>query len=1097
MVIDGECMPKTLFELVKRPFKQRPSNSTIAFKDNSSALRGFQHTALLPPSGVCPGPFREVQKDFDITCTVETHNFPCGIAPFPGAETGAGGRLRDGHSTGQGSLVLGGIAGYAVGNLHIPGYEMPWESDEFAYPPNMASPLQVLIDSSNGASDYGNKFGEPLISGFTRTFGHRLGGERFEWVKPIMLSGGVGQMDHAHAEKKEPKAGMLVVKIGGPAYRIGVGGGAASSMVAGDNASELDFNAVQRGDAEMLQKVNRVVRACVELGPDNPILSIHDQGAGGTGNVLKEIAEGAGAVIDIRKMLIGDPSMSVLELWTAEFQENSALLLAPESEALFDSICKRERAPYSVMGVITGDGQIVVRDSLDDSVPVDLPLEKVLGKMPQKTFEMRRVALPPRSLSLPPSIVVEQALTMGVLRLVSVGSKRFLTNKVDRSVTGLIAQQQCVGPLHTPLANFAAFVQSPMVLSGAATSIGEQPLKGLTGDPAGCAAMARLSVAEAITNLVWIRIPSLDSVKASGNWMWPAKLEGEGAKMYDTAQALSDVMVDLGICIDGGKDSLSMAARVPKAEGSETAKSPGQLVITAYAPVNDVRVKVTPDLKTRGGGVLLFVDLGAPNSLSGSALAQVLGLVGAGVPPDVDLPALRAAFNATQRLLSGGLITAGHDRSDGGLLVAVLEMAFAGRCGIELRFESLEGEALFTALFGEAPGLVYEVRIEDLPAVHRIFEAEGVDFFEIGRTRPDLRAVVTVGKDRVLDADVTALHDVWEATSFQLERLQCAIPCVEAEASSLRRRRDPPYRLSFTPEPTADAILNSGRKHRVAVVRQEGSNGDREMAASFHLAGFEAHDVHMSDLLEGRASLQQFRGAAFVGGFSFADTLDSAKGWASSVLFSPALAAQFREFRDRPDSFALGICNGCQLLALLGWVPGAREGEPALSTEQQPRFVHNNSGRFESRFSTVRIEKSAASAVWLSGMEGSQLGVWLAHGEGKCHFPDSASADRVKQQELVPMRYVNDDGEPTESYPDNPNGSPEGIVGLCSADGRHLAIMPHPERATIWPWQWPYAPTQWQEGPSRLTSSPWLQMFQNARHWCDSIEDLDEAGAAV
>jgi len=1085
VVIDGKEMPKTLFQWVKRPFKEHPSNSTIAFHDNSSSLRGFRHVGLQPQADTSA--FVETRRDYDVTLTVETHNFPCGIAPYPGAETGQGGRIRDGESTGQGSLVVAGIAGYAVGNLQIPGYKLPWEVDTFKYPPNMASPLQILVDASNGASDFGNKFGEPLLCGWTRSCGQVLDStkERWEWVKPIMLSGGLGAMDHAHIVKAEPTKGQLVVKLGGPAYRIGVGGGAASSMVAGDNQAELDFNAVQRGDAEMQQKVNRVVRACVELGSKNPILSIHDQGAGGSGNVLKEIAEPAGAEIDIRKMLVGDPSMSVLELWTAEFQENNACLIAPEHEELFGTICKRERVPFAVVGKITGDGKIVVHDTRDNSIPVDLPLDKVLGNMPQKTFEMtRKVVNPPLPLQLPVGLKVEVGLTAGVLRLVSVGSKRFLTNKVDRSVTGLIAQQQCVGPLHTPLANFAAIAQSPLGVTGSATAIGEQPLKGLAGDPASCAAMARLTVAEALTNLVWIKISSLDSIKGSGNWMWAAKLEGEGPKMYDIAEALSNVMVELGIAIDGGKDSLSMAARVPLEGGkTETVKSPGQMVLTAYAPVPDVRVKVTPDLKTRGDGVLLFVDLGVEgaDTLGASALAQVFGQAGRGASPDVDVPALKRSFVATQRLLDGGLLTAGHDRSDGGLITTVLEMAFAGRRGFSLKLGA--GDAL-TALFSEAPGLVYEVRRSDLAAVQRLLDAEGVRAVEIGQTRTDLRVLVEVGAEVVLDGDLLKLHDIWEATSFQLERLQCAPACVEEEEAGFKDRKEPPYKLSFTPEPTADLVLQATRKHRVAIVRQEGSNGDREMAASFHMAGFEAWDVHMSDLLEGRISLDRFRGAAFVGGFSYADTLDSAKGWAGSVLFSPKLTEQFQQFRDRSDAFALGVCNGCQFLALLGWVPGADKGK-TIPTEKQPRFVHNRSGRFESRFTTIRIEKSAASKVWLKGMEGSQLGVWVAHGEGKCHFPDPATHERVKSQQLVPMRYIDDDGAVTQKYPQNPNGSPEGIVGLCNTDGRILAIMPHPERLTVWPWQWPYAPQAWEEGATRLRASPWLRLFQNVRSWCD------------
>jgi len=967
---------------------------------------------------------------------------------------------------------------------------MPWEDKTFLYPSTMAPPLQVLIDCSNGASDYGNKFGEPLICGWTRNLGHRLQtGERFEWVKPIMMSGGLGQMDHHHVGKEEPTKGMLLVKIGGPAYRIGVGGGAASSMVAGDNAAELDFNAVQRGDAEMMQKVSRVIRACVELGPKNPILSIHDQGAGGSGNVLKEISEPAGAVIDIRKMLVGDPSMSVLELWTAEFQENFALLMAPEQEAVFASICRRERAPYCVVGTITGDGKVVVKDTRDNTVPVDLPLDLVLGKMPQKVFDMKRLyTKPPPELVLPSNLTIEKALTTGVLRLLSVCSKRFLTNKVDRSVTGLIAQQQCIGPLHTPLSNFACIAQSPMGFTGGATAIGEAPLKGLVGDPASCCAMARLAVAESLTNLVWVKIPSLDSIKASGNWMWAAKLDGEGPKMYDAAKALSDMMVELGMSIDGGKDSLSMAARVPLPDGkAETAKSPGQLVITSYAPVPDVRIKVTPDLKTKGDGVLLFVDLGTGGpGLGGSALSHVLGKMGEGANPDVNTAALKAAFNATQRLLAGGLLTAGHDRSDGGLIVTALEMAFAGRRGVSLKLDaSLKSlPVLLGYLFGEAPGLVYEVRRSDLPAVWRVLEAEGVSAVEIGETRTDMGFVVTVGSESVFEGDVAALQDIWEETSFQLEKQQCALACVEEEQRGLSQRKEPPWQLSFAPEPTADAILASSRKHRVAIVRQEGSNGDREMATAFYMAGFEAWDVHMSDLIEGRISLDSFRGAAFVGGFSYADTLDSAKGWAGTILLSPQLKAQFQAFRKRSDSFSLGICNGCQLLALLGWVPGSESGD-SLPIEQQPRFIHNRSGRFESRFVTVRIEKSAASPVWTNGMEGTQMGVWVAHGEGKCHFPNSAVHDRVRAKQCVPLRYIDDEGKPTQVYPFNPNGSPEGIVGLCSEDGRHLAMMPHPERVTIWPWQFPWAPQAWTEGPSRLQASPWMRMFQNVRAWCD------------
>eukprot|EP00746_Dinoflagellata_sp_MGD_P156639 gnl/MRDRNA2_/MRDRNA2_85913_c0_seq1.p1 gnl/MRDRNA2_/MRDRNA2_85913_c0~~gnl/MRDRNA2_/MRDRNA2_85913_c0_seq1.p1 ORF type:complete len:1338 (+),score=293.78 gnl/MRDRNA2_/MRDRNA2_85913_c0_seq1:88-4101(+) len=1102
IVIDGEKMPSTLFQLVKRPFKVNPSNSTIAFRDNSSALRGFKHQTLLPSHN---GKLREVtgpvnlepgEVDRDITLTVETHNFPCGIAPFPGAETGAGGRQRDGQSTGRGSLVVAGIAAYCVGNLNLPDYDLPWEDKAFQYPPTMASPKQILIDASNGASDYGNKFGEPMILGYSRSFGQKLAnGERCEWIKPIMLSGGIGQMDNQHMNKFDPEAGNLIIKLGGPAYRIGVGGGSASSMVAGDNAAELDFNAVQRGDAEMMQKVNRVIRACIELGDQNPLLSIHDQGCGGSGNVLKEICEGAGAEIDLRKMLCGDPSMTVLELWIAEYQENDAMLIKPEHEALFDSICTREKVPYSVVGKITGTGRVVVKDSQDGSVPVDLPLDKVLGKMPQKTFTFTRSQATYSALPIPSDLTVEKALTSGVLRLVAVGSKRYLTNKVDRSVTGQIAQQQCVGPLQTPLANCAVIAQSLLGNTGGVTSIGEAPMKALSGSKEDHQKMGRLAVAEALTNIVWVKIPSLDSIKASGNWMWAAKLPGEGPKMYDTAEAISKIMIELGISIDGGKDSLSMAARVPtKAGAPETVKCPGEMVITAYAPVPDVRIKVTPDLKTAGDGVLLFIDLGhGTPSLGGSALAQVIGKVSCGGSPDVDVAALRAAFNTTQRLVDGGLISAGHDRSDGGLIVTLLEMAFAGNKGISVSLPDAERESMFCQLFAEAPGFVYEVRAADLSAVQRLLQSDGVQYQEIGRTRSDRKVQVMIGAEEVLNSDVAVLRDIWEATSFRLEREQTAISCVEQEEKGLKYRRDPPFNLTYHPAPTANALLMVSEKPKVAIIRQEGSNGDREMLASFYLAGFESWDVHMSDLASGKLTLDRFRGVAFVGGFSFADVMDSAKGWAGCVRFNQQLKEQFQKFKSRSDTFSLGVCNGCQLMALLGWVPGTDDGT-ALPTAKQPRFIHNRSGRFESRFSTIRVEASAATQIWLQGMEGSRLGVWVAHGEGRAHFPDLQVQEAVRRGGQVPMRYVDDDGDTTEVYPFNPNGSPEGIVGLCSADGRHLAMMPHPERLTAAMWQWPWAPKEWTEGPGQLAASPWLQMFQNIRAWCESTDGMSRPG---
>ncbi|HRR25894.1 MAG TPA: phosphoribosylformylglycinamidine synthase, partial [Acidobacteriota bacterium] len=649
LILDGEEKPNSLLELVQEPWRRNPGNSTIAFRDNSSAIEGFRIRTLLPQEPGSAASFTEAEADYDLIFTAETHNFPSGVAPFPGAETGTGGRIRDVHATGRGSLVVAGTTGYCVGQLRLPGAAAPWEDPTFLYPANLASPVQIEIEASNGASDYGNKFGEPVLQGFTRSFGLRLpDGERREWIKPIMFSGGIGQLDARHREKGEPEPGMLVVKIGGPAYRIGMGGGAASSMVQGENVAELDFNAVQRGDAEMEQKVNRVIRACVELGDRNPIVSIHDQGAGGNCNVLKELVSPAGAGIELRKIIVGDETLSPLEIWVAEYQEQDALLLREEHAAFFEDLCRREKVPVAFVGRVTGDGRIVVYDELDGSTPVNLQLDHVLGKMPRKVFYDSSVSHPREPLRLPPELTVKDALER-VLRVLSVGSKRFLTNKVDRSVTGLVVRQPCAGPLQLTVGDVAVIAQTHFGVTGGATAVGEQPIIGLL-DPA---AMARMSVAEALTNLVWARITRLEDVKCSANWMWAAKLPGEGAAVYRAAEAVSELMIRLGIAIDGGKDSLSMAAHAPLPDGkSEIVKAPGSLVISAYAPCPDIRCVVTPDLKRPGKSELLFIDLaGGKTRLGGSSLAYAWRQVG-DTPPDVDDPDLLArAFQTVQELV--------------------------------------------------------------------------------------------------------------------------------------------------------------------------------------------------------------------------------------------------------------------------------------------------------------------------------------------------------------------------------------------------------------------------------------------------------------
>jgi len=1061
-IIDGQEQAETLFEVVTETLRANPDGSVVAFQDNSSVIQGHEITTLYPERPGEPSPMRAVDVCYHLLLTAETHNFPTGVAPFPGAETGTGGRIRDVQATGQGGLVVAGTAGYCVGNLHIPGYELEWEKP-LPCPDNLADGLTIEIEASNGASDYGNKFGEPLIQGFTRSFDLRLdNGERWGYLKPIMFTGGIGQIDHRHTRKAPEEKGMLIVQVGGPAYRVGFGGGAASSMLQGENAEELDFNAVQRGDAEMEQKMNRVIRACNEMGDRTLVEVIHDQGAGGPANVLKELVEHSGGRIEIRNIRVGDPTMSVLEIYVAEYQERNGFLIRPENIAQFQAICDREKVACEILGEVTGDLRFVVHDAQDDTTPVDLELNEVLGDIPQKTFHDNRIdpGLPP--VRIPDGLELRQALSR-VLRLVSVGSKRFLTNKVDRAVTGLIAQQQCCGPLQLTVADVAVIAQSHFGLTGGATAIGEQPIK-MIADPA---AGARMAVGEAWTNLVWALIDDPARVKCSANWMWAPKLPGEGAALNDAARAMRDAMISTGMAVDGGKDSLSMATMV----GEETVKSPRQLVVSAYAAMSDIRRVVTPDLKHERGE-LLFIDL-APGRfrLGGSALAQVLGQVGSDVPDLEDPDLLRRAFGAVQELIRASLISAGHDVSDGGLVVTLLEMAFAGNRGLDIDLTEIDADP-FGLFFAEELGLVVECMPGKREEVTRVLAQADVQGVLIGQGRPEPVITLRINGQAVLEEDMRVLRREWEETSYQLERLQMNPACADEERESIYDRSGPTFHLPFTPSPTPARRLVAEDKPRVAILRDEGSNSDREMTSAFFAAGFEPWDVTMSDLLAERIDLGDFRGLAAVGGFSYADVPESAKGWAATILFNPRLRAMFDAFYQRPDTFTLGICNGCQLFGLLGWVP-----LPGLSPESQPRFVHNRSGRFESRWVTVRVRQSPA--IMLRGMEGLVFGIHVDHGEGRLHFPDASIRQQVEEENLAPLCYVDDLGRATESYPFNPNGSSGGLAGLCSVDGRHLAMMPHPERAFL-PWQCHWLPDDMAE----LEVSPWLRMFQNAFDWC-------------
>ncbi|CAG9797446.1 unnamed protein product [Chironomus riparius] len=1097
MIIDGKEEEKSLIKMIIETQNHSNQNNTIKFSDNSSAINGFKCKTLHPTTFTEPGKMEVSETELDLIFTAETHNMPTTVAPFPGATTGTGGRIRDVQGVGRGGHTIAGTAGYCVGILNIPDYHMPYEDDNLQYPPSFASPLKIIIEASNGASDYGNKFGEPVLTGFAISYGViNAQNERDEYVKSIMFSGGLGTMDSTQTQKINPEKGMLLAKIGGPVYRIGVGGGAASSVeVQGDNKCELDFNAVQRGDAEMENKLNRVVRSCIEMGDQNPILAIHDQGAGGNGNVLKELVEPgyAGALIFSKEFQLGDPTINALELWGAEYQENNAILCKPESRSLLEAICERERCPINFVGVVTGNGNVTLieneadfnkymdRENIPKDIPFDMNLKDVLGEMPRKVYDLKRPKKTFSPLKLSEDTDHFQNYLDRVLSILSVGSKRFLTNKVDRCVTGLIVQQQCVGPLHTPLADYALTLVSHFEKKGIATSIGTQPIKGLINADSG----ARMSVAEAISNLVFVKITELADIKCSGNWMWAAKLPGEGAKMYDACKSMCSMMEKLNIAVDGGKDSLSMAARI----NSETVKSPGTLVISTYAPCEDVTVRITPDLKAPSfgkSGELIWVNIEGKFRLGASALAQSLKQQGNDCPDLENVDTLKKAFNVTQKLLERKVLLAGHDISDGGLIVCLTEMAISGLCGVDVNLgsalktfglEESSVENVLRLLFAEECGWVLECNSDNLQGILEEFKLNKVNALHIGKsTGYGMQSKIKISSNSTTLIDMSILEAIkkWERTSYELEKLQMNPECAEEEYQSFDTRKGPKYMLTFNPD-AVNLLQTPSNQWRVAVVREEGVNGDREMIAALIKSNFEVHDVTMSDLMSRKAFLDNYRGVIFPGGFSYADTLGSAKGWAASIRFNDVLKSQFENFKKRTDTFSLGVCNGCQLMSMIGWVDDSAkestdDGVPPIA------LLHNKSGRFECRWNSLKIGSS--NAMMLRKMQGSVLGCWVAHGEGRFSFKNQAVLKNLKSSNSIAMYYVDDNNQPTEKYPMNPNGSIEGIAAICSKDGRHLAMMPHPERC-VEMFQWPYISPDF-----NTQTCPWQSMFNEAYTWC-------------
>ena len=1052
---NGHTLEETLFKMVKST-QTVDSNSIIAFSDNSSAIRGHNVKVMFPTDHKF-GLNNVVQH---ITLTAETHNFPTGIAPFPGAATGIGGRIRDNQCIGKGGKIVAGSAGYCVGNLFLDNYELDWENNDHRHYQSHANvpARKILIEASNGASDYGNKIGEPIILGFTRSFGLTTSDEEhIEWLKPIMFTGGIGHLNDVHKTKSTPKEGMYIMRLGGPAYRIGVGGGAASSRVHDNKNKNQDMTAVQRGDPEMENKLNKVIRACIELGDNNPIESIHDQGAGGLGNVVKEIVDPTGGWINIRRTTQGTSNMSALDIWTSEFQETNTCLVDSNNLDVVKRICIREHLPYDILGMVTNDGRMCVHDSIEKKKVVDLDLRHILSEIPQKQYVLTKKENDFLPLLLNTEFKISSYIK-SVLKSVSVGSKQFLTNKVDRSVSGLIAQQQCVGIKHLPISDYAVIAQSHFDIKGAVTAIGEQPIKGIINP----ISMAHMAVGEMLTNMMWVKIPSIRNIKCSGNWMWPLKQDGEKHALYEACNAMCDMMKIIGISIDGGKDSLSMSTKID----NEYVKSPRSLVISGYSDCDDITDKVTTEFK-RSDSSIIFVDIGrGRNSMDGSAFAHVNGQFGCD-PPTLttdDMIDLKNLFEIVQECIHKKYILAGHDVSDGGLVTALIEMCLPTTMGCSIDISPILScnthLNIVETLFSEELGVVIEVPDYYKDTVLGLLSSFHANI--IGKVTNSKKSMFTVRNDNniIFESPVLELLESWQLTSFELEKMQCAPKCVSSEKTHFKENNIPSYKISNNNIDSTLAVVD--KKFKVAIIREEGSNGDREMAAAFSHAGFNVFDITTGDLSNNPMLLDDYQGVAFVGGFSFADVLGAGRGWYNVIKWDKNIRKSLDNFYLRSDTFSLGICNGCQLMS-------------QFDVFEDVSIQENDSGRFESRFSTVKINKT--NAIMMQGMEGSQLGVWVAHKEGKITNTGN---------HVVALQYIDSNGKATLDYPENPNGSTDGVAGLCDVTGRHLIMMPHPERCFM-EWQAPYVPQEWQHNKYY----PWMKMFRNAYDWCIETYSAD------
>jgi phosphoribosylformylglycinamidine synthase len=1066
--IDGQARQETLFGMIRYTHEQNPDQVLVAYKDNSSVMRGRKAARFNP--NPLNNVYGAVTESAHILMKVETHNHPTAISPFAGAATGSGGEIRDEGATGCGSRPKAGMCGFSVSNLKLPGRIRPWETD-YGKPERIASALDIMLEGPIGAAAFNNEFGRPGLTGYFRTFEESVpaekGAEIRGYHKPIMIAGGMGNIRETHLEKHPLPEMTPIVVLGGPAMLIGLGGGAASSMASGSSCENLDFASVQRGNPEMERRCQEVINACTTMGEKNPILSIHDVGAGGLSNAVPEIIDdaGCGGHFELRNIPNAEPGMSPMEIWCNEAQERYVLAISDEQLNMFEQLCERERCPYAVIGTVSEERRLTVSDRHFDNHPVDIPLEVLLGKTPKM---LRRAHshhfLKPEFNTT--DIPIEEAIER-VLFMPAVASKSFLITIGDRSVTGLVARDQMVGPWQVPVADVAVTLSDYQGYTGEAMAMGERAPMALVNAPAS----GRMAIGEALTNIMAAGISDLSTICLSANWMAPAGHPGEDANLFETVKAVGkELCPALGIAIPVGKDSLSMKTVWEEEGESREVTGPLSLIISAFASVDDVRKTLTPQLHLDQGDTdLLLVDLGqGKQRMGGSCLAQAYKQVGHQTPDLDDPEAFKAFFKTIQQLNERGVLLAYHDRSDGGLLTTICEMAFAGHTGLEIHLEAL-GKNAISALFNEELGAVIQVRHQDKEQVLAAFSETELEahVHVIGRLLGDDRICIQSGRQILFSKKRQDLQTLWSETSYLMQNLRDNPECAEQEFERLQLD-DPgqqPHVVFDMQENVEASPYLVTHKPRVAILREQGVNGHIEMAAAFDQAGFTAVDVHMTDVLSGRQDLKDFSGLIACGGFSYGDVLGAGGGWAKSILHNPQASDVFETFFHRPDVFALGVCNGCQMLSQLrDLIPGA---------EHWPWFRRNVSEQFEARLSIVEVLPSPS--IFLQEMQGSHLPVAVAHGEGKAVFTGSSS-ESVQKAGLVSLRYVDNHGHATEHYPENPNGSPQGITGLTTKDGRFTIMMPHPERLfrTV---QYSWHPRDWGE------NGPWMRMFRNARVW--------------